>query len=74
MSPNLDRARLRAHKEMAHLTYDRLAVTPEGKPWSFIQLQAEITAVFHRFFLKVPKDRLAADWQAVRFETGSSTG
>jgi hypothetical protein len=36
MSANLEQARDRAGKEMVHLTYARLDVTPEAKPWRFV--------------------------------------
>jgi hypothetical protein len=31
----LKKARIRAHKEIAHISYDRLRVKPEEKPWDY---------------------------------------
>jgi len=33
LSPRLSHARTRAHKEVAHLTVDRISGTPPGKEW-----------------------------------------
>ncbi len=49
MSPELRRARTRAHKEIAHLTYTRLEVTPETKPWQFLDILSEIESLMSLF-------------------------
>jgi hypothetical protein len=45
MSATLSGARTRANKEIAHLTYARLVVSPESKPWAFLDLAQELNAV-----------------------------
>jgi hypothetical protein len=40
LSNELKRGRERAHKEIAHLTYTRLSVTPETKPWDFVEISS----------------------------------
>lgn len=51
-------AKRRAGKEVAHLTYARLEVTPETKPWPFVEIANEIAAVINIFFEHVPKSKL----------------
>ena len=63
-SETLKKARIRTHKELAHLTYERLNVTPETKPWAFIEITNEIQKVMRIFLEKVPKRLLSYEWQA----------
>ena len=55
----------RAGKEVVHLTYERLEVTPETKPWPFVQIVNEITSVINVFIQQVPKSKLGKQWEAV---------
>jgi hypothetical protein len=55
----------RAGKEVAHLTYERLEVTPETKPWPFVQIANEITSVINVFIQQVPKSKLGKQWESV---------
>jgi hypothetical protein len=58
MSAVLRRAKQRADKEIAHLTYARLDVAREVKPWPFVEICGEITAVLQLFARNVERDRL----------------
>lgn len=58
----LKKARLRAHKEIVHLTYERLNVTPETKPWMFIEIANEIHSVLGVFLQHAPKHLLSEEW------------
>ena len=58
----LKTSKRRAGKEVAHLTYARLNVTPENKPWPFIQIANEITAIITIFIQQVSKSKLGAPW------------
>jgi len=49
----------RVGKEVAHLTYARLAVTPEAKQWSFVNIANEIGAVLKKFLQLVPDSRVS---------------
>lgn len=49
----------RVGKEVAHLTYARLAVTPEEKHWQFIDIANEIGVVLQEFLRMVPKYRMS---------------
>lgn len=49
LSDTLKNAKRRAHKEIAHLTYARLAVTTEAKPWAFVEITDEIQSVIRVF-------------------------
>jgi hypothetical protein len=62
MSETLRKARSRAGKEMTHLTYARLDVTSETKPWKFIQIRDEIIALNNAFLQNVDKTKLAGAW------------
>lgn len=58
----LKKARLRAHKEIVHLTYARLNVTPETKPWMFIEIANAMHSVLEVFLQHVPKHLLSEEW------------
>jgi hypothetical protein len=62
LSEALSRAKTRAHKEIAHLTYARLDVTPEKKGWAFIELANEMKNVMEIFLRGVPNTRLGSRW------------
>lgn len=49
ISAVLETARIRANKEMAHLTTDRIAGTSAEKAWNFIDLAAEIKSLMQLF-------------------------
>jgi len=56
-------AKIRAHKEVAHLTYARLDVTPETKGWAFIDIAKEMQSLMNLFLQNAPKNRLGSVWQ-----------
>jgi hypothetical protein len=66
MSAELSKARDRAGKEMAHLTYARLDVTPEAKPWPFVELTSEISDVLGVFLQNVDQNKLGDEWRLRR--------
>lgn len=66
LSEFLSQAKRRAGKEVAHLTYARLDVTPETKPWRFIEIAKEIMAVMDIFLKNVPKEQLGSKWKTER--------
>jgi hypothetical protein len=47
----------RVGKEVAHLTYARLAVIPEAKQWHFVNIANQISAVLEKFLRLVPASR-----------------
>ena len=63
LSKLLRQAKRRAGKEVAHLTYARLDVTPETKPWLFVQIANEISTVIKVFIENVPKSKLGKRWE-----------
>ena len=48
----------RVGKEIAHLTYKRLEVTPEEKEWDRLQICEEINEIFKKFLELVSKDKI----------------
>ena len=62
ISSALEEARRRAGKHLAHLTYDRLEVTPETKPWPFLEILSGIIGPLKVFLQHAPKDVLSDDW------------
>ena len=58
LSEALRTAKRRAHKEIAHLTYARLDVTPKAKPWAFVDIANEIGSLMTTFRSNVPPSRL----------------
>lgn len=59
----LSRAKRRAGKEIAHLTYARLEVVPDEKPWEFLSIAADVRGAFSAFLRQVPRERLDECWQ-----------
>ena len=49
ISQILNSGRRRAHKEIAHLTYARLAITESEKDWPFGEMTAEICSLMDLF-------------------------
>jgi hypothetical protein len=47
----LKKARIRAHKEIAHISYDRIKLEKDDKPWNFI-LITELISENMNIFLK----------------------
>jgi len=48
----------RTGKEIAHLTTDRLNVTPDEKKWDCLKIYGQIKEVFVEFMSRVPNDKL----------------
>ena len=63
--PILNDVRQRVGKEVAHLTYARLSVTPEAKQWLFLDIAGAMQTVLGRFLKAVPKERLGPSWHIV---------
>jgi hypothetical protein len=59
-------ARIRAAKEVAHLTYARLLVTAETKGWSYVHLADEIIKAFKVFLQNVPSENLGEEWKGLK--------
>lgn len=62
------KARRRVNKEIAHLTYDRQAVTPALKGWDLNALGGPILEISNKFLANVPKRLLGLRWSAIRTE------
>lgn len=63
MSDKLKMAKKRVDKEVAHLTYARLLVSPEGKSWGFVELANELLNAMNIFRKAAPKDLLGPGWE-----------
>ena len=57
---SVDNARGRSHRELAHLTSDRLSVIPSAKRWAFIDLATEIKCLLDTFANSASPARLDA--------------
>lgn len=66
LSELLRQTKRRAGKEVAHLTYARLDVTPETKPWPFVQIANEISVVIKVFLENVQKTNLGKRWKTTK--------
>lgn len=64
-SDTLKAAHVRAHKEVAHLTYDRLNQKQETKGWKYNELLNEINLIVQTFIRLVPKDRVGDNFKAM---------
>ncbi len=66
----LRKSRKRAGKEIVHLTYARLDVSPETEPWRFREITQDINLVIEVYLQNVPTNRLGNDWnQTVKILT-----
>ncbi len=54
LPPILCDARRRAHKEIAHLSYDRLRVAPESRGWNFKDIASELHRCNFAFYELLP--------------------
>jgi hypothetical protein len=59
MSPHLSRARVRANKEIAHLTTERLAGSPPEKAWDFSAMLSDVAPLLRLFIESALPSRLA---------------
>lgn len=55
-------ARDRADKEMVHLTYSRLKVTPDKKEWAYIKIGNEAWKAIKVFIDNVPNEKRGSAW------------
>lgn len=62
ITPLLREAKRRANKELAHLTYSRLRVSPEQKTWAFANIAIDMVNCFDVFMTNVSRDLLHSDW------------
>ena len=60
----LKKAQARAGKEVAHLTYERLKVTAETKPWRFVEIATEVNRVMKIFLQDADQSKLSETWAA----------
>jgi hypothetical protein len=60
---SLDAVNRRVGKEIAHLTYARLDVTPETKGWNIPEIWAALLSVVQKFAENAPRERLGSSWQ-----------
>ena len=56
LSPLLKKSRIRAHKEIAHLSYDRLLVGESSKNWQVAKITEEILSAYQVFLKLLPPE------------------
>jgi len=61
LSAELQRAKVRANKELAHLTLKRIAGSAPGKKWDFDVLRAELRPVIKAFIASIDPSRFPQD-------------
>lgn len=66
---NLEPARCRTNKEIAHLTYARMDVTPEIKVWNFAKMTAAIVPVLKLFVENADSSRIGTALKDLRSPT-----
>lgn len=72
-SDNLKHVQKRVGKEIAHLTYSRLKITPDSKAWNIINITNEIVMLINNFLEFVPKNNLAPSWNVLNDKDSSNT-
>ena len=63
MPPLLKDVDARVGKEVAHLTYARLEVTPEKKEWRFVEIAVALEAIIALFVNNVSPKNLGDSWR-----------
>jgi len=64
----LQKVHRRVAKEVAHLTYARQDVTPETKPWPFVEMADKVNTVFSKFLSLVSLELLGSRWDDYKRE------
>jgi hypothetical protein len=67
----LKNAQAKAGKEVAHLTYKRLKVTPETKPWPFVEIANEVNRVMKVFLQHADQSKLSLQWLETAKQVGN---
>jgi hypothetical protein len=62
----LNKAKTRADKEVAHLTYTRLDITPEDKHWDFAKICNDLQVLINLFLNTIPLEFLGYKWESVK--------
>ncbi len=62
MPPNLNNVSKRVGKEVVHLTYSRLKVTQNTKPWQFVNMTKDMLKVFDKFLENVSRELVHDSW------------
>jgi hypothetical protein len=62
----LYKAKKRADKEVAHLTYTRLAIAPEQKQWDFVKIFNDLQELIEIFLKSVPANLLGSKWEDIK--------
>lgn len=64
----LENARKRTDKEIAHLTYRRIEISPKEKGWDIILIHSDLEKVIDIFLNSVEPDLLGDLWDVVKKE------
>jgi len=62
----LEKAKKRADKEVAHLTYTRLEITPEQKQWEFLKIFNDLQVLIEIFLDTVSSHLLGSNWDETK--------
>jgi hypothetical protein len=72
--PILEVVRRRVGKEIAHLTYARLQVTPEAKHWNIRAITEALSTMMRTFSAAIPRERLCESWPLPTKTKGAAGG
>ena len=61
MPQRLRSARIRAAKEIAHLSYDRIKLTRDRKAWQYVDLLNDIGMAFAKFVAQVDRGKICPE-------------
>jgi len=61
MPTRLRSARIRAAKEIAHLSYDRIKLTEDKKAWQYVDLLNDIATAFAKFAALVDRSKICPE-------------
>lgn len=61
-SQDLQKGEIRSNKEVTHLSYERIKITPKMKQWTYVDIANEIAKGFNAFLENVDKAKLGKEW------------
>ncbi len=68
ISPLLQKVKIKANKQVAHLTTNRIQYELKDKPWNFIQISEEIMRIFSNIVPFIFRDKITEEFRTLLSE------
>lgn len=73
ITDRLEKAKRRVHKEIVHLSYDRIKVTKDAKQWDRVAIAEDIQRALIVFDQELDNALRSDDWRVEPFKAGLTT-